>query len=66
VAITATPWAKVLIDGKPLGDAQGMREFAVPVGKHRIQLHHPKKSFTRTIDLKSGQRLAVEFNALVK
>ena len=64
VSIKAAPFAEVVVDGRKVGEAQGVRQFRLAYGAHKVTLVHPRRSetFTVTIDGKATPELAFDAN----
>ncbi len=54
--VIVTPWAKVLLDGAPLGDAPG--HWAVAPGRHLVQVLNPEAGINEasTVAIVAGKR----------
>jgi len=61
VDISATPWAKVKIDGRWVAESTPVLGLALPVGPHTVELVNPRlqKSARRSIVIKKGARTSV-------
>ncbi len=61
VDISATPWAKVKIDGRWVAESTPVLGLALPVGAHTVELVNPRlgKSARRSIMIKKGARVSV-------
>lgn len=61
VDISATPWAKVKIDGRWVAESTPVLGLALPVGPHTVELINPRlgKSARRSIVIKKGARTSV-------
>ena len=61
VEISATPWAKVKIDGRWVAESTPVLGLALPVGAHTVELVNPRlgKSARRSIMIKKGARVSV-------
>ena len=61
VDISATPWAKVKIDGRWVAESTPVLGLALPVGPHTVELVNPRlgKSARRSILIKKGARTSV-------
>jgi serine/threonine-protein kinase len=60
VSIKAVPYAEILVDGRKMGEAQGVRQLKLPIGSHKVTLIHPKRSetFSVTVDGKAPAELS--------
>jgi serine/threonine-protein kinase len=55
LAVNATPWATLLVDGRRLGDTP--REVRLPAGRHRVRVEHPRLgSVEATVEILPGRR----------
>jgi len=62
IAINATPWANVTLDGKELGETP-VGNTSVPIGTHEVIFRHPQlgeQRFTATVTANSPARLSVD------
>ena len=62
IAINATPWANVTLDGKDLGETP-VGNTSVPVGTHEVIFRHPQlgeQRFTATVTATAPARLSVD------
>jgi PEGA domain-containing protein len=62
IAINATPWANVTLDGKDLGETP-VGNTSVPVGTHEVVFKHPQlgeQRFTTTVTANTPARLSVD------
>jgi len=57
LAVTASPWAAVTIDGARLGDTP--REWRLPAGRYRLEASHPgRRTAAVELELRPGARRA--------
>lgn len=63
VAISASPWAHITVDGKPVGTTP--RTVSLPSGRHVVTLTKGSAKATRTVVVRPGRKIAVfhEFDA---
>jgi serine/threonine-protein kinase len=55
LAVNATPWATLLVDGRRLGDTP--REVRLPAGRHRVRVEHPRLGSVETsVEIRPGRR----------
>ena len=62
IAINATPWANVTLDGKDLGETP-VGNTSVPIGTHEVIFRHPQlgeQRFTATVTANTPARLSVD------
>jgi serine/threonine-protein kinase len=62
IAINATPWANVTLDGKELGETP-VGNTSVPIGTHEVIFKHPQlgeQRFTATVTANTPARLSVD------
>jgi hypothetical protein len=62
IAINATPWANVTLDGKDLGETP-VGNTTVPIGTHEVVFKHPQlgeQRFTTTVTANTPARLSVD------
>jgi hypothetical protein len=62
IAINATPWANVTLDGKELGETP-VGNTTVPIGTHEVVFKHPQlgeQRFTATVTANTPARLSVD------
>jgi len=62
IAINATPWANVTLDGKELGETP-VGNTSVPIGTHEVVFRHPQlgeQRFTATVTANTPARLSVD------
>jgi hypothetical protein len=62
IAINATPWANVTLDGKDLGETP-VGNTSVPVGTHEVIFRHPQlgeQRFTATVTATAPARVSVD------
>ena len=62
IAINATPWANVTLDGQDLGETP-VGNTAVPIGTHEVVFRHPQlgeQRFTATVTATTPGRLSVD------
>ena len=62
IAINATPWANVTLDGKDLGETP-VGNTTVPIGSHEVVFRHPQlgeQRFTATVTANTPARLSVD------
>ena len=62
IAINATPWANVSLDGKELGETP-VGNTSVPIGTHEVIFRHPQlgeQRFTATVTANTPARLSVD------
>jgi hypothetical protein len=62
IAINATPWANVTLDGKDLGETP-VGNTSVPLGMHEVIFRHPQlgeQRFTATVTANVPARLSVD------
>jgi hypothetical protein len=62
IAINATPWANVTLDGKELGETP-VGNTSVPIGAHEVVFRHPQlgeQRFTATVTANTPARLSVD------
>ena len=62
IAINATPWANVTLDGKELGETP-VGNTTVPIGTHEVVFKHPQlgeQRFTATVTATAPARLSVD------
>ena len=62
IAINATPWANVTLDGKELGETP-VGNTSVPIGTHEVIFRHPQlgeQRFTATVTANTPARLSVD------
>jgi len=62
IAINATPWANVTLDGKELGETP-VGNTSVPIGTHEVIFRHPQlgeQRITATVTANSPARLSVD------
>jgi PEGA domain len=62
IAINATPWANVTLDGKELGETP-VGNTSVPIGTHEVIFRHPQlgeQRFTATVTANAPARLSVD------
>lgn len=62
IAINATPWANVTLDGQELGETP-VGNTAVPIGTHEVVFRHPQlgeQRFTATVTATAPARLSVD------
>jgi PEGA domain len=62
IAINATPWANVTLDGKDLGETP-VGNTSVPIGTHEVIFRHPQlgeQRFTATVTANAPARLSVD------
>jgi hypothetical protein len=62
IAINATPWANVSLDGKELGETP-VGNTSVPIGTHEVVFRHPQlgeQRFTATVTANTPARLSVD------
>jgi len=54
--VKAQPWGKLYVDGKFIGDIEGVsRRIALTPGAHTVRLLNGKKSRSWTVDIESGK-----------
>jgi serine/threonine-protein kinase len=57
LAVNATPWATLVVDGQRLGDTP--REVRLPAGRHRVRVEHPRLGAVEaSIEILPGRRSA--------
>jgi hypothetical protein len=55
--VNATPWAQVLVDGRPAGETP--LTTSLPPGKHRVRAVHPSYGSSETvIEIRAGRRVS--------
>jgi len=55
LAVNATPWATLVVDGRRLGDTP--REVRLPAGLHRVRVEHPRLGAVETsVEIRPGRR----------
>ena len=62
IAINATPWATVTLDGRDLGETP-VGNTTVPIGTHEVVFRHPQlgeQRFTTTVTASTPARLSVD------
>ena len=62
IAINATPWATVTLDGQDLGETP-VGNTSVPIGTHEVVFRHPQlgeQRFTATVTATAPARLSVD------
>jgi hypothetical protein len=62
IAINATPWANVTLDGRDLGETP-VGNTTVPIGTHEVVFRHPElgeQRFTTTVTASTPARLSVD------
>ena len=62
IAINATPWANVTLDGRDLGETP-VGNTTVPIGTHEVVFRHPQlgeQRFTATVTASTPARLSVD------
>jgi hypothetical protein len=62
IAINATPWANVTLDGRDLGETP-VGNTTVPIGTHEVVFRHPQlgeQRFTTTVTASTPARLSVD------
>jgi hypothetical protein len=62
IAINATPWANVTLDGQDLGETP-VGNTSVPIGTHEVVFRHPQlgeQRFTATVTATAPARLSVD------
>jgi hypothetical protein len=62
IAINATPWANVTLDGKELGETP-VGNTSVPIGTHEVIFRHPQlgeQRITATVTANTPARLSVD------
>jgi hypothetical protein len=62
IAINATPWANVTLDGQDLGETP-VGNTTVPIGTHEVVFRHPQlgeQRFTATVTATTPARLSVD------
>jgi PEGA domain len=62
IAINATPWANVTLDGKELGETP-VGNTSVPIGTHEVIFRHPQlgeQRFTATVTANTPARMSVD------
>ena len=62
IAINATPWANVTLDGQELGETP-VGNTSVPIGTHEVIFRHPQlgeQRFTATVTATAPARLSVD------
>jgi len=64
LVITATPFATILLRGKPIGEVQGKSTFHWAPGDYPLILQHPRRTESRTVTLSAGKTTTIEFHAL--
>lgn len=65
LALNATPWAEVWVDGEKAGDTP-IGTLALPVGTHDVVFRHPdlgERHLTAVVTTKGPTRLSVDFHA---
>ncbi|MCU0698012.1 MAG: hypothetical protein MUC96_15935, partial [Myxococcaceae bacterium] len=63
VSIKAVPFAEITVDGRKMGEAQGIKQLKLPFGTHKVTLVHPKRSETFTISVDGKGTPELSFNA---
>ncbi len=54
--MNATPWARVMVDGRPVGETP--LTLSLNAGKHRIRAVHPSYGTSETvIEIRAGRRV---------
>jgi hypothetical protein len=62
ISINASPWAQVLIDGKPVGETP-IANLPLPIGEREIVFRHPQFGERRqTLLVKAGAHARVSAN----
>ena len=62
IAINATPWANVTLDGQEIGETP-VGNTSVPIGTHEVVFRHPQlgeQRFTATVTASTPARLSVD------
>jgi hypothetical protein len=49
--LVVIPWARLTVDGRTHGEVDGEHAVLLPLGRHRVELRHPKKVITETVEL---------------
>jgi hypothetical protein len=53
--VNATPWARVLVDGRLVGDTP--RELRLPAGRYRVLAVHPARGAAEALlEVRPGER----------
>ncbi len=53
--VNATPWARVVVDGRPMGETP--LELSLPAGKHRLRAVHPSYGSSEAlVEIRAGRR----------
>lgn len=61
VTLAISPWGEVFVDGRSLGVSPPLREFELPIGKHRVVVRNGDfKAFEQELDLTSNQTVKVK------
>ena len=66
VELRAVPYATVTIDGRLLGDVEGVRTIRLTVGAHDLIFTHPRLTRRDHVVVKPGQTTLVEFDVRTK
>jgi len=61
LSVAVFPWGDVWIDGKRRGRAP-LRNVSLPPGRHKVSVGQGEPSKTRVVQLKEGQRRAIQFD----
>jgi len=55
LSVNATPWAALVVDGRPVGDTP--REVRLPAGPHHVRVDHPRLGAVEaTVEIVAGRR----------
>lgn len=61
VTLAISPWGEVFVDGRSMGVSPPLREFELPVGKHKVVVRNGGfKAFEQDLDLISHQTIKVK------
>ena len=61
--VRAKPFATVSIDGRRLGEVEGVKSFTLNAGLHELIFAHPTKTKNETVEIKAGATATVSFDA---
>jgi len=64
--IMALPMAEIFINDKSYGQVPPLKKLELTEGKYLIRLKKGKKSFTKRIELKSGESITISYNFITK
>jgi hypothetical protein len=57
LAVNASPWATLTIDGAPVGDTP--REWRLPAGRYHLRASHPTRGTAEaSVEVRPGERIA--------